>query len=81
MTDLSEYTGQLIGGPDDGNPVTASTKEIPAVSTTELWLDGKEEGKTPVLILWKGVYLWNEAGYFTWKTESNELVRKSPELV
>jgi len=47
---MREYSGQLIGGPDDGNFVTASKDKIPVVSTNEMWLDGEGVDATVTII-------------------------------
>lgn len=65
---LQEYTGNLRGGPDAGNYVTATTKHIKVVSSIEMWLDGEEEDKNVNLAITRGVYTWQqEQGYFTWE--------------
>jgi len=68
---LKEFTGQLIGGPDDGNYVTASTARIPVTHTIKMWLDGKEEGKTVSISVTEGVYLWQADNHtFKWDMHS-----------
>lgn len=72
-----EYTGQLIGGPDDGNIVTSTTMRIPTVGTTELWLDGTGRGKSAFVIITRGFYLWNQdKGYFTWQLVGSDIEEK-----
>ena len=77
---MQEYTGQLLGGPDNGNFVTASLPEIAVVSTTELWLDGVGEGKTINIIIIKGRYIWKEnSGRFVWKLDDTKFDTKTME--
>lgn len=57
---MKEYTGVLIGGPDDGNTVTASVAVIPVVSTSAMWLDGEIVDATITRIHSKGKYTWDE---------------------
>lgn len=80
MTEIVEYTGQLFGGPDDGNWITASVDVFPVTSVTQLWLDGIGQGKEASVVTIKGVYIWdNDKKYFTWKETSNEISRtKAP---
>jgi hypothetical protein len=49
------HTGQLIGGPADGVSATCESGKIPAITTTELILDGG----TKVQVM-TGSYFWNE---------------------
>lgn len=71
---MNEITGQLIGGPDDGNLVSATVPEIPVRDKTTLWLDGIEE--KPTIVETVGTYIWNdERGCFLWKPSySNVLI-------
>lgn len=80
---MKVYSGYLVGGPDDGRFVETAITAIPAQSTTELWLDGKDDPDTVTnLVVIKGVYLWNERRkYFKWHQESIEFYRKKPELL
>lgn len=64
-TMLEAITGQLIGGPDDGNMVTSSVAEIVCSEILELYLDGPD--KPPVNVGCKGKYVWQGGkGYFRW---------------
>lgn len=66
MTLVTEYTGRLTGGPDDGNFVSASVSTIYARDTMELWLDGKKEEKDVTIFETFGKYVWdNEC--FKWE--------------
>lgn len=79
---MKEFTGQLIGGPDDGNFVTASLAEIPVVSTTELALDGDKEGADTSIIVIRGRYIWQEdKQYFIWQQVSCQVYSKKAEMV
>lgn len=70
------YTGSLVGGPDDGNVVTASTNRIPTKVTTELWLDGEGANKDVHLVIVKGSYIWSEKlRAFKWELESADFYR------
>lgn len=74
MTVIKEYTGQLMGGPDNGNLVTSSVDRIPTVSTIALWLDGRKEGATVDIIITTGTYIWNnEQGHFLWQLTESEI--------
>lgn len=60
-----EYTGQLIGGPDEGNLVTSTVPHIDCWSITSLWLDGYR--KRPDTQFIQGTYEWDEdKKYFKW---------------
>lgn len=68
MITISEYTGQLMGGPEDGNLVTSSVTRIPVSHTSTLWLDGKNDTKIPIEQKTEGTYIWNEnEGHFKWE--------------
>ena len=71
----NEITGQLIGGPDDGNMVTATVEDIAIVSTNVLWLDGKGDGKIATIVETRGNYVWQHSGgYFMWTLESSKVL-------
>jgi uncharacterized protein (DUF2249 family) len=74
---IIEYTGQLMGGPDDGNLITASVSEFPAKDTLELWLDGLDKSVT--VFETTGKYVWEntEKGYcFVWKLDDTKIYEK-----
>lgn len=60
---MTEYHGQLIGGPDNGNVITSTVEKVPATGTKELWPDGPE-GESRIFIN-KGMYVWN-GEHFYW---------------
>lgn len=63
---MTEYTGQLIGGPDNGNLITATTETVPVTYTFTYWPDGKEKPSVTVTI--DGTYVWfRSLGYFHWE--------------
>jgi hypothetical protein len=63
------YKGLLVGGPDDGGSVSASSPRIKGKKASELWLDG--EHLPPVVVVETGSYYWNEKlGNFKWYAES-----------
>lgn len=63
---MTEYTGQLIGGPDDGNLITATTRRIVFHMVQVMWPDGPS-GLATYLIS-RGEYIWDpEKGCFNWK--------------
>lgn len=65
----TEYTGQLIGGPDDGNYVTATRPLIVIKFVTTMWLDGLSHAPQRFTIT--GEYVWNDAeAIFEWKTDT-----------
>jgi hypothetical protein len=69
------YTGILVGGPDQGNSVSASVPRIKTKTTTEMWLDG--ENKSSSLVVEEGSYYWHEAtGSFKWNAESVDFYSK-----
>ena len=60
---MTEYTGQLIGGPDDGNLITATVPEFGFEVTYRHWLDGPIRPPSEQTI--RGRYVWD--GYvFRW---------------
>jgi hypothetical protein len=72
MSEITEYTGQLIGGPDHGNFVTASVDRIKCRDTLVLWLDG--ENSSPSTEITDGTYIWqpNEPiPHFKWELAGN----------
>jgi hypothetical protein len=76
---MDEYSGMLIGGPNDGEPVTASTKMIPVTHTVELKLDG--EGTTSTFITTRGQYIWQEAGYYMWQRAHVDITSSSLQAI
>jgi hypothetical protein len=77
---MEEFTGQLIGGPDDGNFVSASTEKITVVSTTELWLDGEGADKSVSIVVTKGEYQWQAtSSIFVWKLIESSVFSKKME--
>jgi hypothetical protein len=66
---MKVYKGLLVGGPDDGNSVSASSPRIKGQKLAEMWLDGEDNPST--ILLEAGSYYWNEKlGCFKWHTES-----------
>lgn len=77
---MDVYTGQVFGGPDDGNFVSTSIPSFPVKNTIELWLDGEEKNVTVVVT--KGVYVWQpEKKYFIWQLINSECSTKEIEAV
>jgi hypothetical protein len=71
---ITEYTGQLVGGPNEGNMVTSSVKEIPFADMIRLWLDGID--KEPTCVVTNGTYIWSdEDGCFNWKLTGSVVLR------
>ncbi len=67
------YTGQLIGGPGDGNMVTATVPEFKMVAWEEMWLDGEGPTKSPIITSTEGKYVWDEnVHYFRWNLSKSE---------
>jgi hypothetical protein len=63
-----EYTGQLEGGPDEGNLITATVRRFRCEVTYRSWLDGRD-GQVATFTV-KGHYVWNEpTGTFRWELE------------
>lgn len=65
-----EWTGQLDGGPDDGNLISASVERFWCEVTTRSWLDGRDG----LVAEWtvKGHYVWHEpSGTFKWELEKS----------
>lgn len=63
------YSGQLIGGPDEGNIITSSVPRFRCEVEYRHWLDGADTPSFVTVV--RGVYVWDEAhGIFQW-----ELVR------
>jgi len=75
---MKEFTGQLIGGPDDGNFVTASKSVVAVTSTVELALDGVNADIS--IVVTQGNYVWNpESKYFEWKLIGSQVYTKKLE--
>ncbi len=69
---VTEYTGQLINGPDNGNLVTSSVAEIETKDILELKLDGPDKGV--IKYVTKGWYIWSETeNCFYWKVHDTEV--------
>lgn len=64
-----EYSGTLMGGPNNGLHVDASVNRIPVKITTEMWLDGDGEDKDVNVEVTSGSYIWNGT-FFNWKVFS-----------
>lgn len=63
---MSEYIGQLWGGPQHGNLVSATVKKFRYSATQLMYLDGPRE--RPVEIQVEGSYRWNaDKGVFDWE--------------
>ncbi len=76
---MTEYTGILIGGPDQGNLVTSSQQRIPVCTTTVLRLDGEGLDKDEFIIEKKGCYVWSkENNIFLWEKGSYTEYLKKP---
>lgn len=75
---LTEITGQLIGGPEDGNLVSSTVERIYIEDTTKSWLDGTEQGKLPVIVVTTGYYIWQQdRGYFKWELEGTRIMTRA----
>lgn len=62
-----------MGGPDNGNFVSASVPEIHTVEMISLWLDGINKNNTVVIT--KGVYIWDESvKLFQWKLKGSSVL-------
>ena len=75
---MTEYTGQCIGGPDDGNLISATTTVVPFEVTYRHALDGDTsvpESWTELTV--RGTYVWDaDRGIFRWKpTGFTEMTR------
>lgn len=58
------FTGQLIGGPDNGNLVTSDTATFNHETVSVSYLQGKDE---PTIVVTKGRYVWDAEQYiFVW---------------
>jgi hypothetical protein len=78
---MYQFNGILIGGPDDGNSVTATQNRIPVTSTTELWLDGKGKDSSVSIIETHGEYIWDEDSHnFIWHFKYNKVFIKKVEI-
>lgn len=68
---MTEYTGQLIDGPDEGNLITSSVERVPFQISYTLWLDGPT--KKPSTIIVYGDYVWDENDQaFNWELDYSE---------
>jgi hypothetical protein len=73
---MTEFTGQLIGGPNEGNFVTASVSEIRFIYYTSSYLDGPECQSFRHYI--EGIYKWDDnEKCFRW----NEIINKTNETL
>jgi hypothetical protein len=67
-----EYTGQLRGGPDDGNLVTSTERVFAFKATYASWLDGLKE--EPVVVNVRGTYTYVDVDrggpFFRWERTS-----------
>lgn len=64
-----EYTAQCVGGPDDGNLVTATVPKWELVVTYQRHLDGHEVVPMDVQII-RGEYVWTTTEHgpvFEWR--------------
>ena len=56
-----------MGGPDDGNLITATTTIVHFISTNWSWVDGFDTQPTTTDLI-KGTYVWNpKRGVFEWQ--------------
>lgn len=79
-TVMVEYSGRLIGGPDDGETLTTTVPEIIITNTMEMWLDGKEPGKALDIVVTEGRYIWMDRyKHFEWKLVSSNRYRGDSE--
>lgn len=85
----TEYTGQCIGGPDDGNLISATTTVVPFEATYRHALDGDAsvpENWTEQVV--RGTYEWDASrGIFRWvlkplgwMRDASETTRRWPRL-
>lgn len=58
-----EYTGQLIGGPDNGNLITSTVPEFRCEVAFRWWLDGDDRSVCDQTI--RGTYVW-DGRVFRW---------------
>jgi hypothetical protein len=65
---VTEYTGQLVGGPDEGNLISSTVERVPFQCRYTYWSDGP--AKMPSSFTVHGDYVWNEDdGVFEWKLD------------
>lgn len=79
MRQIKRYTGQFVGGPDDGNMITSSVSEVYAEVTHRNWPDGLDA--PPVVLRVAGWYVWNDhpvSPYFIWRHEQSTKERERP---
>ncbi len=73
MTEIVQFTGQMIGGPDDGNMVTASVRSVQTSQITTHRLDGPDGNI--VIVTVEGTYEWDETTrYFRWKLGNTDML-------
>lgn len=71
VSTIKEYSGVLLGGPEDGRLVSVSVTRIPTKETIELWLDGVGADKDINQIVTRGAYIWQEKHkHFKWEQHS-----------
>ncbi len=54
---MTEFTGKLVGGPNDGDILTSARREIPTEQINRLWLNGPEGSSFEVME--EGLYKWD----------------------
>jgi hypothetical protein len=72
MSSDQYFTGQCIGGPDDGNLISASVKDVHFSVTYRRQLDGPDMRKISEETIY-GVYRWQDSGFtkgtFQWESK------------
>lgn len=70
MDEEQEFTGQCVGGPDDGNMITARVRVVKFVATVRRYLDG--EGRPDWSDRYEGTYEWDaKYGVFHWRRKGD----------
>lgn len=52
------FSGQCVGGPDDGNLITSSVEKVKFLSARQWWLDGPDQ--VSYIHKNQGTYEWDE---------------------
>jgi hypothetical protein len=68
---VTEYTGQLLDGPDEGNLITSTVERVPFQCSYTYWPDGPDKKLATITVY--GDYVWDENDQaFNWELDYSE---------